>query len=400
VWKNHPGSPYGGSATTVDLSPWLASATQLVGPNVHAYSDLNDNNTAQASEEVVPGSYVFQPFPGTGCSTEKPCSWSGGGTSWMTNRLQNAVQAFYLANRFHDHLAAAPIDFTDRSFEGTDRLQLETDDGANTTLPPANNANMYTPPDGTSPQMQMYLWKGPSYRAMNGGDDASILYHEYAHGLSNRLVTDAAGAGALNSAQAGAMGEAWSDWYAKDFLVSEFPGLDSAADGDVHMGVYTDYRANSIRRQGLDCPVVGGSCAGFTYGDFGHVGTGPEVHYDGEIWAETLWDLRTAIGSYDARRLVTQALRLSPPEPSFLDMRNAILLADEASGGARRDAIWAVFAGRGMGFYATTTGSDDASPVEDFTPPPAASEPRGTISGRVTDASTGSPLADSEVGLG
>ena len=31
---------------------------------------------------------------------------------------QNAVQAFYLANRFHDHLAAAPIGFTDRQLRG------------------------------------------------------------------------------------------------------------------------------------------------------------------------------------------------------------------------------------------------------------------------------------------
>ena len=73
----------------------------------------------------------------------------------------------------------------------------------------------------------------------------------------------------------------------------------------------------------------------------------------------------------DARRLVTQAMRLSPPEPSFLDMRNAILLADEAAGGTRRDAIWTVFARRGMGYYASTTGSDDTSPVEDFSTPPA-----------------------------
>ena len=54
---------------------------------------------------------------------------------------------------------------------------------------------------------------------MNGGDDASILYHEYTHGLSSRLIHDAAGAGALNPRRPGAMGEGWSDWYAKDFLV-------------------------------------------------------------------------------------------------------------------------------------------------------------------------------------
>ena len=79
---------------------------------------------------------------------------------------------------------------------------------------------MNTPPDGQSPRMQMYLFAGASVPSVNGGDEASIVYHEYTHGLSNRLVTDGSGVGALNTAQAGAMGEAWSDWYALDFLVS------------------------------------------------------------------------------------------------------------------------------------------------------------------------------------
>ena len=77
---------------------------------------------------------------------------------------------------------------------------------------------------------------------------------------------------------------------------------------------------------------------GFTYGDFGKVNGAPEVHGDGEIWAETLWDLRAAVGSTNARRLITQGMRLSPPEPSFLDMRNAILQADQAAGASAAHA--------------------------------------------------------------
>ena len=47
------------------------------------------------------------------------------------------------------------------------------------------------------------------------------MYHEYTHGLSNRLVVDADGNSTLNSIQAGAMGEAWSDCYAMDYLVNQ-----------------------------------------------------------------------------------------------------------------------------------------------------------------------------------
>ena len=68
---------------------------------------------------------------------------------------------------------------------------------------------------------------------------------------------------------------------------------------------------------------------GYTYGDFGRIAGSAEVHDDGEIWAQTLWDLRTALGSEKARALVTTGMALLPPEPSFLDARNGILLADQ-----------------------------------------------------------------------
>ena len=90
---------------------------------------------------------------------------------------------------------------------------------------------------------------------------------------------------------------------------------------------------------------------GYTYGDFGQISGGPEVHADGEIWGETLWDLRKALGSKTAESLVTRAMELSPANPSFLDMRNSILPADlvvnggknadQDLAGLRRTAAWA-----------------------------------------------------------
>ncbi len=416
VWERYPGASLGGSAAPKNLTAlgYLTSTTNLSGPNVRAFSDLDDDGAIDSGEEITSDAgefdFTLTPFAHSSCDAARVCSWSASGTTWTTNRRQNGVQAFYLANRFHDHLRAAPIGFTDGAFEGSDRLILQTHDGV-TTGPNSrhlNNANMMTPPDGGSPVMQMYLFRPSTFRAVNGGDDASIVYHEYTHGLSNRLITDASGMGAVNSAQAGAMGEGWGDWYAKDFIVGQFPSLDSAAAGEIDMGDYVDLVPHSIRRQALDCPVGTSTVAGcanvvgtggFTYGDFGKVYGEPEVHGDGEIWAQTLWDLRSAIGPTNARRLITQAMRLSPPEPSFLDMRNAILLADAAAGGALRTQIWTAFARRGMGFFATTDDSDDVSPIEDMSMPPAGG-PRGRIAGRVTDAHTGEPVAGARAAVG
>ncbi len=50
------------------------------------------------------------------------------------------------------------------------------------------------------------------------------------------------------------MGEGWSDWYAKDFLVNQFPALDTPADGEVDMGAYIDATPNRIRTQAAGLP--------------------------------------------------------------------------------------------------------------------------------------------------
>ena len=103
-----------------------------------------------------------------------------------------------------------------------------------------NNANMSTGRDGQPPRMQMYLMSGMGSNGgdVNSGDDASVIYHEYTHGLSNRLVLDNDGNPALGAQQSSSMGEGWSDWYAMDFLVNKGYDADTAEVGDVNTAFY------------------------------------------------------------------------------------------------------------------------------------------------------------------
>ena len=304
------------------------------------------------------------------------------------------VQAFYFANRFHDHLAAAPIGFDAAAgaFQGADRLQLNTLDGASTGPTPTTSTTRTCSRRPTARRRSCRCTCGARrFRNISSGSDAAILYHEYTHGLSNRLVTDADGYGALNTAQAGAMGEGWSDWYAQDFIVGQFPALDTGASGEVvdgrvhglglvaaaHASRWTARSSAPTRSPARARPSLGSG--GYTYGDFGRDRGGAEVHADGEIWAQTLWDLRTAVGSAKARALVTTGMALLPPEPSFLDARNGILLADQtlyggadlddAVGRVRRRAAWASSRRRFDG--------EDTAPAESFALPPAAGRPDG-----------------------
>jgi extracellular elastinolytic metalloproteinase len=431
AFDNYPGAPVGGVQVAktfpeTGIDPWVTDPNRLFGHNAHVYSDEQDridgppDPSPLASDEIPPSSgawnYTQDARPSSNQYQECPpagCSWSNfdptpPNFSWRVNRNQAGTQLFYFVNRYHDHLRDAPgIGFDEGSgnFEAGDRVLAQVDDGASTDSGvfddfPAcgyiNNASAIPVPDGQPLLMQIYLWSsacggvGSTVHDVNAADDALIIYHEYTHGLTNRLVTDAAGFGALTGPQSAAMDEGFADWYAIDLLNAQGFEPDSAQPGELRSGRYEN---DAIRTQPFDCPLgtTAPACpgagsagqGGYTYGDFGKLADGPEVHADGEIWVETLWDLRARLvadhgfgdGVTRARALITDGLRLSPANPSFLDMRNGILQADVNRGFGDRDRIWAVFAARGMGQFASTTGDYDIAPTEDFTVPPALPPP-------------------------
>ena len=431
VFDYFPGAPNGGTARTVDLAPWISNANtsdDLAGPNAIAWGDFNSDNAYQDGgvpncfENICPtnASPPFQyarnylniqyaggncPAIGCGWDFNRPATSStmNDGSWFWTTLDRTGAQAFYLVNNFHDYLRDDPqIAFNQQSgnFEGNDPILTQVVDGANGPggLPDpqqnANNANMATLPDGQPGIMQMYLFGPtqsiPEARAVSGADDAGIVYHEYVHGLTNRLIVDAQGGGGLASeGQPGALGEAYGDWYAYDYLVAQGFQGDSGADGEVKLSVFEVLNPPSpFRTESLDCSV-GGPCpgtatagpGGYTFGDYGRIEGAPQVHDDGEIWSQTLWDLRKAVGSDTAQGLVTGGMRMTPPFPTFLNARDAILQQALATGGeSLQSQVWRVFATRGMGVNAFTAGPADVNPIEDFSvpAPPAA----GTCNGR------------------
>ncbi len=407
AWDYYPGTnvPNGGGTLGPVTFP-VADGSALSGNNAHVFNDVMDDNRPQPSDEIPATSGLTWDYSPTffdttnaaqNCSPTNPCTWDKGVPfSWQENADFFGVQYYHLVNVFHDFLEAPPIGFTEAAgnFQtinasglgvGGDALLANSLDGAATAngLPNGghvNNANMTTFQDGRPPVMQMYLNRkapfGLTWGSTHSGDEAGTVWHEYTHGLSGRLVTTPDGVPAVNSAQAGAMGEAWSDWYAADLAANDGFLVDGPADGDVDIFQYTDGNAISFRIEAMDCPIHsqapncagtdGSGRGGFTYGDFGKILGSAEVHADGEIWAQTLWELRSQLGASVMESLVTRGMELSPPEPSFLDMRNAILQADEvAFGGVHQAALWSTFAERGMGYYAAAADGSDVQPLAD-----------------------------------
>lgn len=198
--------------------------------------------------------------------------------------------------------------------------------------------------------------------------DDTVVFHEYAHGLTNRLVGGPGNARALEQPQSQAMGEGWSDFVACTLTRRTV------------VGAWAFGRPGGLRRAPYDARYP------FHYGTIGAVEGRP--HAMGEIWCAALMELARRLGpdSAPTLRLVIDALPLTPANPSFLDGRDAILavLDDRLDAGslepdehARQvDVAWQVFARLGMGVAAVSPGASVTGVRADFSvpapPPPGA----------------------------
>ncbi|KAJ2801064.1 hypothetical protein H4R21_002931 [Coemansia helicoidea] len=270
------------------------------------------------------------------------------------------TQLFYTNNFMHDLFFHYGFDeaagnFQDVNFSGKgrggDAVIANAQDGSG-----FNNANFATPPDGRHPKMRMYVWD--ITRPNRDGDlEQGIVVHEYTHGISIRLTGGPANSNCLSYGEAGGMGEGWGDIVA---TIIRLKPNHTRAD-DIPMGEYS--AARGIRKYPYSTDMKTNPS---TYG----IMDGPlywEVHAKGEVWAEILYevmwnlidahgfaeDLRTrdlTKGNTLALQLLVDGMKLQPCMPSFIDARNAILLADrQLTAGANQCLLWKGFAKRGLG---------------------------------------------------
>ena len=319
---------------------WMGTATVTTGNNVEAYLDTDANNSPD-------------PNNGSGLSNGHASAANQDFTfpfsTAVDPRTQQAAvvtNLFYYNNFMHDFSYRLGFTETARNFQtnnygrggsGNDSVRAEAQDGSGT-----NNANFATPPDGSRPRMQQYLFTSPS-PDRDSSIDGDVVFHEYGHGISNRLIGN--GSTALSGTQSGAMGEGWSDYWA------------ITINGDGAVGEYVMNNSAGIRRAAYTVP------ANSVHDSYADVGAGGfQVHRDGEVWAATLWDLRTQLGATTTDNLVLNGMKFTPIRPSFLNARDGILQADQSlNGGANRCAIWTVFARHGMGVSAV--GNDGTTHV-------------------------------------
>ena len=177
---------------------------------------------------------------------------------------------------------------------------------------------------------------------IDGALDSDVVFHEYCHGLTWRMI------GGMDGPLAGAIGEGMSDGCA--LMIN---------DNDI-MGEYASSSPSGIRRFRY---------AGYplTYANV----TGAEVHDDGEIYAAIVWRMKelfdtaygAATGTPTLFRYVVDGMNYTPATPAYENMRDGILASVANSGGANAatDAcrVWNAFAqfGVGVGAQGVVTGA-------------------------------------------
>jgi hypothetical protein len=213
----------------------------------------------------------------------------------------------------------------------------------------------------------------------DGSFDNGIISHEFGHGISIRLAGGRNNSSCLGNAEQ--MGEGWSDWFA--LMMQLKPG-------DVGTAI------KGIGTFAVSQPIDGVGIRTYPYSTdmsinpmtFNSTNTEAVPHGVGSVWATTLWDLTWAYinkygydsniytgtgGNNKIMRLVLDGLKLQPCSPTFVEARNALIAADQATtGGQDFCMIWEVFANRGLGLNASSGNRNSSTDqVEDFTMPPA-----------------------------
>jgi extracellular elastinolytic metalloproteinase len=288
--------------------------------------------------------------------------------SAVNDRDQALLNAFYFCNYLHDFFLLLGFGEREGNFQltnaasvagGGDRLTVRL---FNEIFP--HLGKMDARLDGERAEMKLGVAPNGAPAALH----ADVIIHEYAHGVSQRMVGGRRGAATLVLRQSLALSEGWSDYFAitlrnhhlaqRDYTFASWAGLQKPA---------------RTAPYGVDYP-----------GHYGLLGRSPhdDAHGAGEIFAAALIRFNEFLGAAlnDATqgdcigwRVVVESFRqCNPANPTLLDGRDALFRAitelaknqlDARVAGHAREAASRAFAKYGMGPNARGPASTELRPT-------------------------------------
>jgi len=192
------------------------------------------------------------------------------------NNKFEQVETYYQINQAQEYIQQ--LGFTEANNESQD-FSIDTIRDDNSFYDPSTD--MITTGDG----------------GVDDAEDAEVIWHEYGHAIQDDIVP-----GFGESLEAGSIGEGFGDYWAVTMSVPVSKGFNLPCVMDWDATSYTDTEPHCLRR----------TDTGKTTGDI--VG---EVHDDGEIWSNALWDIHQALGRNKANKVILESTFFYTPGTSF-----------------------------------------------------------------------------------
>ncbi|TCO39021.1 Zn-dependent metalloprotease [Kribbella antiqua] len=188
------------------------------------------------------------------------------------------VMAYYQVNQTQEYIHS--LGFSDVNNESQD-FEINTYNGDNSFYDPSKDT--------------ITMGEG----GVDDAEDAEVIWHEYGHAIQDDIVP-----GYGESLEAGSIGEGFGDYWAVTMSVPVSRNFDLPCVMDWDATSYTSTEPHCLRR----------TDTGKTTDDV--VG---EVHDDGEIWSNALWDIHKALGRTKANKVILEGTFFYAPDTSFAD---------------------------------------------------------------------------------
>ncbi|MGH3461074.1 MAG: M4 family metallopeptidase, partial [Kribbellaceae bacterium] len=193
------------------------------------------------------------------------------------NRFEQ-VMAYYQVNHTQEYIHQ--LGFTEVNNESQD-FEINTFNGDNSFYDPSKDV--------------ITMGEG----GVDDGEDAEVIWHEYGHAIQDDVVP-----GFGETLEAGSIGEGFGDYWAVTMSVPVSGGFELPCVMDWDATSYTTDVPHCLRR----------TDTGKTTDDIEG-----EVHADGEIWSNALWDIHSALGRDRANTVILEANFSYAPDTSFAD---------------------------------------------------------------------------------
>ena len=261
-----------------------------------ALQDLN------AGTRTLVGAYaqVVKAYGGLATSTSRSFVYTR-----ADDRFEQ-VNAYYGIDQAQRYIQS--LGFTDVNNE-SQKLKIDTYAGDNSFYDPSNDTITY------------------GRGGVDDAEDLEVVWHEYGHAIQDAQVP-----GYGSSEQAGATGEGFGDYWAVTMSQPVSAGFDLPCVMDWDSTSYTPGPVHCLRR----------TDTGKTVADLDG-----EVHDDGEIWSNALWDINKALGRDKANTLILEAQFSYSPGNSFKQAATTtVATAKRLYGQATANKVKAAFAAR------------------------------------------------------